>query len=327
VTTGRAPRVAVVGPRRVRTGLGPFLAKHLVAHGAEVPAFLASREETIDEGRAALAAVGVKARGHVDLDALLAADPVDALVIASPHATHRAWLEAAIERGLHVLCEKPLVWGDVSPSSEAQRIVERAEARGVVVFENCPWPYALPAFDALHPTARADGVRTFEMETAPASHEYREMLVDAVSHPISVLQALAPGAPAPLGESPLAQWPKWDADETTRIEIHLLFRRAEGLEPIAARIRLRTAESQPRPLALIVNGARADREVRMEDYAMSLAGDGRRVDLPDPMAALVGDFVRTVRDGESADAASARNRLTLERLFVLEEIVGSFPVE
>lgn len=328
MSKGRAPRVAVVGPRRVRTGLGPHLAKHLVAHGAEVPAFIASRKETIEEGRWALRNVGIDAEGFVDLDSLLGAHPtVNALVIASPHETHRRWLDAAIGRGLHVLCEKPLVWGDPSPSWEAARLAELAARAGSLVFENCPWPFALPAFDALHPGARTGGVRTFEMEMAPSSTAPREMLVDAMSHPLSVLQAMAPKAPSAAaagGASPLRIC-NWDAGEPGQVEVTLSFRRSNEVAPIDSRVRLRTVPQQPRPLALVVNGSRADRVVRMEDYSMSFVAGNRQVSLPDPTAALVGEFVRAVRHGEAADVSGRRTLDVLERLAMLEEIVGSFP--
>ena len=319
------PRMAIVGVRRVRTGLGTFFAKHLVAHGVEVPAFIASRKETIEDGHWALRNAGVDAQGFTDLDALLAAHPtVGALVIASPHETHRRWLDDAIGRGLHVLCEKPLVWGDPEPAWEAARLAELAAERGVVLFENCPWPYALPAFDALHPAARAGAVRTFEMEMSPSSSDPRQMLVDAMSHPLSVLQALAPGNPRMRGASPLRVM-AWEEPAAGRVDAAFVFRRSLDLPPIDVRVRLRTCERQPRPMALVVGGRRAERTVRMEDYAMSLTGGGREVALADPMAALVGDFVRAVAQGEPPAARKHRMELIVERLGMLVEIVGTFP--
>ena len=325
MTHALAPRVAIVGVRRVRTGLGPFFARHLVAHGAEVPAFISSRKETIEEGRWALRNAGVDAQGFTDLDALLAAHPtVGALVIASPHETHRRWLDEAIERGLHVLCEKPLVWGDPEPAWEAARISGRAAERGVVLFENCPWPYALPAFDALHPATREGGVRTMEMEMSPSSSEPRQMLVDAMSHPLSVLQALGPGSPRLRGASPLRVM-AWEESAAGRVDGAFVFRRSLDLPPIDVRVRLRTSERQPRPMALVVNGRRADRSIRMDDYAMSFTDGRREAPLPDPMAALVGDFVRTVAQGEPEAARQHRMGLLVERMGMLVEILGTFP--
>ncbi len=62
------------------------------------------------------------------LDAMLAAEPLDALVILSPNVHHFPYTMAALERGLHVLCEKPLAL----TSAEARLMTEAAERAGVV---------------------------------------------------------------------------------------------------------------------------------------------------------------------------------------------------
>jgi hypothetical protein len=328
VTTARAPRVAIVGARRVRTGLGPFIAKHLVAHGAAVPAFIASRKETIEEGRAALRAVGVDAEGFVDLDELVAAHPVDALVVSTPHETHLGWLEAAMTRGLHVLCEKPLVWGDAETLRRGMKLLRLSKAAetDLVLFENCPWPYVLPAFDALHPGARREGVHSLEMEMSPTSEDPREMLVDALSHPISVLQECSPVVPRGRGTTaftPLLDL-RFDAAGRGRVDLSFTFQGSPRANRVAAAVRLRAVPRQPRPMAIVVNGFRAERRVRMEDYALFLTDGRREVRLADPMAALVGEFVGAIRDGEPARVRNWRTWKAATRLAVLDAIVGSF---
>jgi predicted dehydrogenase len=62
------------------------------------------------------------------LDDMLAAEPLDALVILSPNVHHFPYAMAAIERGLHVLCEKPLALS----STQARQMAEAAERAGVV---------------------------------------------------------------------------------------------------------------------------------------------------------------------------------------------------
>ena len=69
------------------------------------------------------------------LDALLAAEPLDALVILAPNRLHYGYAMAAIERGLHVLCEKPLAM----TSAEARRLTDAAEAAKLVTM--CPFTY------------------------------------------------------------------------------------------------------------------------------------------------------------------------------------------
>jgi predicted dehydrogenase len=62
-----------------------------------------------------------------DAAALIARDDLDAVVIATPLHTHHALAAAAIERGKHVLVEKPLA----ASTREAEALGELAEQRGV----------------------------------------------------------------------------------------------------------------------------------------------------------------------------------------------------
>jgi predicted dehydrogenase len=68
--------------------------------------------------------------GHAydDLDELLEREDVDVLHICTPNSLHAAQAHAAIDRGINVVCEKPLT---VSPE-ESRALVAAAEGRGVV---------------------------------------------------------------------------------------------------------------------------------------------------------------------------------------------------
>jgi predicted dehydrogenase len=78
------------------------------------------------------------AKIHADRDTMLA-EPIDALDVASPRETHALWVEAAAERGIDVLCQKPL-----TPTlAEAQELARRVDAKmRLMVHENWrfrPW--------------------------------------------------------------------------------------------------------------------------------------------------------------------------------------------
>jgi len=76
---------------------------------------------------------------YADRDAMLAAEPIDALDVASPRETHISWAAAAAERGIDVLCQKPL-----APTlAEAQEFARRLDPPArLMVHENWrfrPW--------------------------------------------------------------------------------------------------------------------------------------------------------------------------------------------
>ena len=65
---------------------------------------------------------------HADFDRMLDAEQLDAVVIATPSKLHAGMVAKALERGLHVFCEKPFVL-DVA---DGVRLVEQARAGNLV---------------------------------------------------------------------------------------------------------------------------------------------------------------------------------------------------
>lgn len=65
---------------------------------------------------------------YADLDKMLNNERLDAIVISTPSKLHAIQVGKAIERGLHVFCEKPFVL-DVG---EGERLVQKAESQRLV---------------------------------------------------------------------------------------------------------------------------------------------------------------------------------------------------
>ena len=109
-------RAAIVG-----TGfIARVHALALQSLGVEVAAVAGSRPGRAEELGSGCA--------YSDLGELLSRESVDVLHICTPNDVHAAQALAAIEQGVHVVCEKPLA---VS-TSESRAMVEAAEAAGVV---------------------------------------------------------------------------------------------------------------------------------------------------------------------------------------------------
>jgi predicted dehydrogenase len=65
---------------------------------------------------------------YTDFDRMLAAEDLDAVFLATPSKLHAAMVERALQKKLHVFCEKPFVL-DVT---DGERLVHMAEQAGVV---------------------------------------------------------------------------------------------------------------------------------------------------------------------------------------------------
>jgi predicted dehydrogenase len=76
-------------------------------------------------------------RVYTDYRALLQQEDLDAVLVASPHGLHHEHVRAALERGLHVLVEKPLA----VTTQQATELVQLARERGLLLSTAVNPPY------------------------------------------------------------------------------------------------------------------------------------------------------------------------------------------
>jgi len=292
-------RVGIVGARRVRQGLGPFVVRHLRELGAAVPCFLVTRADGIPEVERETGA-----RGYTDPRRMLDVHPLDAIAICSPAETHERYLELALDARLHVLCEKPLLWGGAGLGARAAALERAYREAGLGLRECCQWPETLPAYGRLH--RDVGPVRSFAMRLSPASREPRVMLADSLSHPLSLVRALVPDAgPATNVGFPLV--------EPGALSIRFSVSSRAG--PVSVDIELVTQAHPPRIAAYAVNDHWAERRIRPGDYTFSFVAGVREVAVPDPLHALLARFVAA--PGEPPRGEIATRMADLERILDL----------
>ena len=103
----RALRVAIAGA----SGIGKHHAKWFHRGGAQVVGFLGrSRESAAATERVLRDIFPFSGQGYWDLDQLLSEEAPEVVDVCLPNEAHFDCVTRALERGCHVLCEKPLVW-------------------------------------------------------------------------------------------------------------------------------------------------------------------------------------------------------------------------
>ncbi|MDF1700726.1 MAG: Gfo/Idh/MocA family oxidoreductase [Planctomycetota bacterium] len=286
-------RVAIIGARRVRQGLGPYLARFVAEAGHELVAVYGTREATARQAAEEVEAVSVGAvRATWSEEAVAAAEP-EALIIASPRETHGRWLDFALAHGLHALCEKPLVWSSGSPDAENEGalLVNAFHERACLLRVNTQWPWTLPTFRTLHPEAPAVPAQ-FAMQMPPRVAGL-EAVIDSMSHPLSMLAHFAPDRDARLDDLQVQEGGR----DATRWRF--TFRYAAAARAIEADIVLDATPDAARTTTYALDGFRASRQVDPGTYAMTLADGDRRIPLPDPTPRLVRSFLDTATRGET----------------------------
>lgn len=131
VANGRPLRVGLVG-----YGLGgsTFHAPLVTAtEGLELVAIATSNAERVAKARARYPAVHL----YDTIDDMLTSEPLDLVVVSTPHATHAPNARAALAKGAHVVVDKPFA----SSSAEARDLAAAAKAAGklAIPFQNRRW--------------------------------------------------------------------------------------------------------------------------------------------------------------------------------------------
>jgi hypothetical protein len=269
-------RIGLFGAGRTRNGLGPFLASAAASAGGRVVGVAGRGPQSAAAAAAALA----ERLGHpVDAYATaeLLARAVDVLFVATPAPAHGEGLAAALAAGVPCLCEKPLVPAEAGEAG--RRWIEAFAARDLLLVENCQWPAVLPALFALFPQLANQPVQTVAMGMGPPERGL-PLVADALSHLLSVVQALAPVVAGPLQDLEVANRSPDAEHNLVRCTVPTM------AGPLRAELHVTYCPSQPRPAWLSVNGCRIDRRIG-PGYTLQFAAGERLQAVADPMHQLV----------------------------------------
>lgn len=127
-------RVGIIGLGFIGTTVGPDIDG---AEGADVIA-LADVDGTARRDGGDLFDVGPEHR-YEDFREMFEQEPLDAVLIGTPHALHFEQTSAALERGLDVLCEKPLTT-DLETATRLAALAEESAGSLTVGYQRRLWP-------------------------------------------------------------------------------------------------------------------------------------------------------------------------------------------
>ena len=343
----RAQRTTMATDRRATLLRGAILGAGNVAVHGHVPGWLAREDVAIvaaadptPGARAAIAERLPSLRLYETAEELLAREPLDFADICAPPAMHAGLIRAALEKGLHVLCEKPLVLAseDLAPLAELALRGNRALA-AVHNWRHAP---ILMAAQALIEEGAVGDVRFCRWETlrrepaAAAGDTARSnwrvdpavsgggILVDHGWHALYVVCGWLPEPPLRVaGHLSTRRHHDWPIEDTAEVALECRGgARAEILLTWAADERANRASIVGTGGALSVDGSllklttpgRADPVVR--EFPGSLAGGSHH---PDWFAGVAAEFTSEIRDparrGRTlAEASACLDLIALARL-------------
>ena len=194
----RALRVAIAGA----SGIGKHHAKWFHRVGAQVVGFWGRNRESVAATERVLRDIfPFSGRGYWDLDQLLTEEAPDVVDICLPNEAHFDSVKCALERGCHVLCEKPLVWhadGVEQTQMQARALVDLARQTNLHLGVCTQYAAVLPYYRQLYEKVRGSlaTIESFyaEMETLARGRRRSavEVWIDMAPHPLSMLLAWMP---------------------------------------------------------------------------------------------------------------------------------------
>lgn len=295
-------RVAVLGA----SGIGKSHARWLAKHSCDVVSFLGSSDESIQLTHSHLEAhMGFEGRGFSDLTQLLSETQPQAVCIASPSPLHYAQAMQCLEAGIHVLCEKPLVYSPARSKREnmdgARELLKAAAKRNLVLATQLQYGTATPILCRLagvSPFEVGDFAMEIETTNVKSPRDPKELWIDLAPHPLSVAQYLG-GEGAEIVEETIQLVPSrsaYTSEVSARFGV-----RCEGGRLLMCRAIVRWFDKivdnrEPRRRfsfngrVVQYSGAKSPDGTFIAQY---VAPDGYISHYSDPVDYLVGNFVRT----------------------------------
>ncbi len=315
-------RVAVVGARRVRNGTGPYLAREASALGAEVVSVVGTRPSSTESACTQLKEWGISARPFTHFDSMMRETHPDVLIVASPAGTHRPWLEAAADSGMHVLCEKPLL---ALFDDAGKELLRRFSAQGKVLGENCQWPFTISSFHQLHPDFDASKVKRFRMLLSPEDRG-RTRWLETLSHPLSLLQGVFHG---PVRLSGV----RYEEVSPSAPDARLNFLFTVFDQEIQCEVLLEDTRRLPRPAEFAFDDMVCRRRIEIPGYHFSFdtgfqpvelgEGPSAPVKAEDPLHLRMAEFMIRVSQAVKTGSAPLDESL-LRRQQLMEELLSAY---
>jgi predicted dehydrogenase len=274
---------------------------------------------------------------HTELDDVLNDDSIDAVLIATPPATHHALVKRALEAGKHVLVEKPLA----TTSADARELIELANRQDLVLMPGHTFVYS-PAVNAVR-SLLTDGVlgEVYFITSARMNlgkYQRDGVVTDLAPHDLSILMYWL--------DEPVVQVTTTACTVFQEGVPETAFMTLTFASGTTANIQVSWLAPRKVRQMVVVGSKRmvqyddtaSDEPIRVYDRGMDLEWDAPanfgeyqltyrsgdviipRIDAHEPLALELGDFARAIRTGSTPRSNAA---LGLEIVCVLEASAAS----
>jgi len=279
-------KVSIIGAGRTRNGIGEYIGKYFHQHGANVISVLGTSEKSSLQASSALRKYGIEAHSYTDFDAMVSAERPDLVAIASPSSTHYDYLLKCVDRGLHIFCEKPFIWGGTKDVRERiEDLFKKARERRLTLAMNSQWPFSIDHYEEICGKVRIEKRNHFFIRMSPFSPG-RVMIPESVPHPLSLLYCQ-------LGAGKIEKL-NFEMEEEGKMTIRFTYRFETRACDVL--IKLMHQKTTPRDFSFGFNEKIVTRSLDLDHYGIYFNYGNKKMEITDPLECSVKNFMGAVQE-------------------------------
>lgn len=296
-------KVAVLGAGRI----GKYHVREFSNLGAKVVAILGSSKESSFRTAEGLGRdFGITVKPYHLLEELLRNENIDAVSICTPPEMHENQIRLCLNKGLHVMCEKPFVQTNNNDYETARELLDLAEKNKKILTVNTQWATIV---NYLKKYKNLDSLKRVSISMESEKRGV-DMLKDHLPHTNSVLIKLVPGGKADKIEFLL------ESDEA--IIVGFEYKNQEKVCNVKYDFKSRT--NRPGQIIFSLDEKSFKREIG-SGYRQSFVTDQSRFEIEDPLMLSIRMFLEACK-GSGVPLVGKKE--ILENMLLTEQILGKY---
>ncbi|MCR4284518.1 MAG: Gfo/Idh/MocA family oxidoreductase [archaeon] len=265
-------RVAVLGA----SGFGKYHLREFIATGCEIVAILGSSKKSVEKTiKEIYREYSLNVRGYFNLEELLSKENLDAVSICTPVETHFEFSKKCLNKGLHVLCEKPLLSNE--RIDLAKELIALARNKQRVFTVNTQWQSILEEIEV------PKRINKFNFYSEPGTLG-EGFIIDHLPHANSLLVKLMPKG----GLSNLS------FDISSKEDLFVRFDYKNKVNNCKTVFHFKYCANSLRKIIFSINSKEYKRVIG-ENYSQKLVSEGEEIGIGDPLKKSIGRFIDSIQ--------------------------------
>jgi hypothetical protein len=271
-------KLAILGA----SGIGKYHLREFLNEGCQIVSILGSSEKSSEKtAKDIKEKYGINVKPYHIFSNLLKESELDAVSICTPPETHEIFIRESLEKGINILCEKPLILGDQDKVyNKTLELLLIAKEKGICLTTNTQWPSILKELNLPLQITRF----YCYMESEKTD---KQMTLDLLPHADSLLVKLIQG-----GECANV---KIIHNSKNKKILTFDYIKKSG-EIIFVGYEFSYNPSKPRKVEFTFNEKKFTRKVK-EEYTQFFETENDTIEIQDPLRLSISQFIQSINKG------------------------------